>query len=102
MSLPLLPPKTGAANIGDAGKKQAARLDADLVPEAAVRPSSENADYHVGRGGAGNERHVAKKSEPEAAPAAGEDTSGGEQRLTAPVGLADKLKKKLFSAFAKN
>ncbi|KAL2141837.1 hypothetical protein VTI28DRAFT_1873 [Corynascus sepedonium] len=91
----------GAANIGDAGKKQAARLDADLVPEAAVRPSSENADYHVGRGGAGNERHVAK-SEPEAAPAAGGDTSDGEQRLTAPVGLADKLKKKLFSAFAKN
>ncbi|KAK4248479.1 hypothetical protein C7999DRAFT_13588 [Corynascus novoguineensis] len=94
----------GAANIGDAGKKQAARLDADLVPEAAVRPSPDNADYHVGRGGAGNERHVAKKPEAEAAATGGGGggTGGGEQRLTVPVGLADKLKKKLFSAFAKN
>ncbi|KAL2176000.1 uncharacterized protein P884DRAFT_301069 [Thermothelomyces heterothallicus CBS 202.75] len=86
----------GAANIGDAGQKQGTRLDRDLVPEAAVRPSQDNADYHVGRGGAGNERHVTKKSE-EADGASGASGEG----LTAPVGLADKLKKKLFAVFAK-
>ncbi|KAL2161585.1 hypothetical protein VTH06DRAFT_8147 [Thermothelomyces fergusii] len=85
----------GAANIGDAGQKQITRLDKDLVPEAAVRPSQDNVDYHVGRGGAGNERHVAKKPE-----GAGAAAAGGEG-LVAPVGLADKLKRKLFSVFTK-
>ncbi|KAK4105378.1 hypothetical protein N658DRAFT_491838 [Parathielavia hyrcaniae] len=77
----------GAANIADAGVKQAARADKDLVPEAAIRPSGENTDYHTGRGGAGNE-HVAKNKTDEGKPAA-------------PVGLADKLKRKILGAFSK-
>ncbi|KAH6650269.1 hypothetical protein F5144DRAFT_555773 [Chaetomium tenue] len=82
----------GAANIGDAGVKQVTRLDQDLVPEAAVRPSHENTDYHTGRGGAGNE-HLAKKPEDKAT-AAGEGPA-------APVGLADKLKRKVLGLFGK-
>lgn len=79
---------TGAANIGDAGlKKQAVRADRDLVPEAAVRASKEDTDYHTGRGGAGNE-HIAKKPS--------QDKAGG-----APVGLADKLKRKFLGVFKK-
>lgn len=88
----------GAANIGDAGQKQVTRLDKDLVPEAAVRPSQDNTDYHVGRGGAGNEHHVAKKTE-EAGGANGAGTKC--EGLVAPVGLADKLKYKLFGLFTK-
>ncbi|KAK3300841.1 uncharacterized protein B0H64DRAFT_24942 [Chaetomium fimeti] len=76
----------GAANIGDAGVKQVTRLDQDLVPGVAVRPSHDNADYHTGRGGAGNE-HIAKKS-------AGEGPA-------APVGLADKLKRKIMGFLGK-
>ncbi|AEO66133.1 be5e5828-f3b4-417c-8652-b42568bbaa98 [Thermothielavioides terrestris] len=80
----------GAANIGDAGTKQGVRADKDLVPEAAVRPSHDS-DHHTGRGGAGNEHHVAKKdNKPE-----------GEGKPTAPIGLADKLKYKIFGAFKK-
>ncbi|KAK4157835.1 hypothetical protein C8A00DRAFT_39844 [Chaetomidium leptoderma] len=79
----------GAANIGDAGVKQAIRADKDVIPEAAIRLSSQdNADYHTGRGGAGNE-HVAKKPQDKAA---GEGT---------PVGLADKLKRKILAVFDK-
>ncbi|KAH6847480.1 hypothetical protein B0I37DRAFT_145811 [Chaetomium sp. MPI-CAGE-AT-0009] len=81
----------GAANIGDAGVKQVARLDKDLVPEAAVRPSHDNGDYHTGRGGAGNE-HIAKKPEQDKAAAAA---------AAAPVGLADKLKRKILGLFGK-
>jgi hypothetical protein len=58
------------------------------VPEAAVRPSTDNTDYHTGRGGAGNE-HIAKK------PAAADKTA------EAPVGLADRLKRKIFGVFNK-
>lgn len=76
----------GAANIGDAGKKSTVRADKDLIPEAAVRPSSDNTDFHVGRGGAGN-AHVADKKP-------GPDGS-------APLSLADKLKAKIFGAFGK-
>ncbi|GAB1310835.1 hypothetical protein MFIFM68171_01045 [Madurella fahalii] len=76
----------GAANIGDAGVKQTTRADKDLIPEAAIRPSQDNADYHTGRGGAGNE-HIANKK----------TTNGGE----APVGLADKWKKKIYGFFKK-
>ncbi|KAK4132307.1 hypothetical protein BT67DRAFT_443886 [Trichocladium antarcticum] len=77
----------GAANIGDAGVKSVTRLDKDLVPEAAVRPSQDaNADYHTGRGGAGNEHIATKKPGAE----------GG-----APVGLADKLKQKIMGIFKK-
>ncbi|KAK4034814.1 hypothetical protein C8A01DRAFT_18449 [Parachaetomium inaequale] len=81
----------GAANIGDAGVKQVTREDKDLVPEAAVRASLDNADYHTGRGGAGNE-HVAKK------PAQDKAAAGGGE---APVGLADKLKRKILGLFGK-
>jgi len=80
----------GAANIGDAGKKQVTRLDQDLVPEVAVRPSHENGDYHTGRGGAGNE-HVAKKSV----------DKPGKKGPAAPVGTADKLKMKFLGMFGK-
>jgi len=58
------------------------RADKDVVPEAAVRPSSENTDYHVGRGGAGN-AHVVSDKEKKAA-------------ADGPISLADKLKNKLF------
>lgn len=80
----------GAANIGDPGSKPKARADKDLVPEAAVRPSSENADYHVGRGGAGNEHLAPGRSHDELANGA-----------TNPKGLADKLKGRLFGLFKK-
>jgi hypothetical protein len=69
--------------------KQVTRADKDVIPEAAVRASADNADYHTGRGGAGNE-HVAKKS-------AEDKAAGGE----APVGLADKLKRKVLGLFGK-
>jgi hypothetical protein len=62
------------------------RADKDVIPEAAVRPSQDNADYHTGRGGAGNEHVAAKKPA-----AAGE----------APMGLADKLKRKVYGIFNK-
>ncbi|KAL8376118.1 hypothetical protein RB595_007302 [Gaeumannomyces hyphopodioides] len=75
----------GAANIGDAGTKAAARADKDSVPEAALRPSADG-DFHVGRGGAGNE-HVAEKK------AGSADDH--------PKGLADKLKDKLLGVFKK-
>ncbi|KAK1834851.1 hypothetical protein QBC39DRAFT_389199 [Podospora conica] len=73
----------GAANIGDPGTKSTVRADKDVVPEAAVRPSSENTDYHVGRGGAGNAHIVADKEK---------KASGAD----GPISLADKLKNKLF------
>lgn len=82
----------GAANILD---KNAAtpRTDADVVPPEAVRPSMENEDYHVGRGGAGNEHlapaHEKKKAEEAAA------------KKESPVGLADKLKAKVTGIFKK-
>lgn len=86
---PFFPPKTGAANIADAGVKQTTRADTDLIPDAAVRPSQDNSDYHTGRGGAGNE-HLAPKKD-----------KGVEREPVAPVGLADKLKHKLFGVFKK-
>ena len=77
----------GVANIGDVGSEARVRLDKDIVPEAATRPSQDS-DYHTGRGGAGNE-HVA---EHKAAVVTGDE---------APKGLADKLKYKIFGAFKK-
>jgi hypothetical protein len=75
----------GAGNIGDVGTPSAERKDQDVVPDAAVRASGEVADYHTGRGGAGNE-HLsdALKSE--------------KQGSTSPAttSLADKLKQRLF------
>ncbi|KLU93138.1 hypothetical protein MAPG_12076 [Magnaporthiopsis poae ATCC 64411] len=76
----------GAANIGDVGTKPApTRADKENVPEAAMRPSIEG-DFHVGRGGAGNE-HVAEKK-----------TGPADDH---PKGLADKLKDKLLGVFKK-
>lgn len=87
--------KTGAANIGDAGVKQTVRVDKDLVPEAAVRPSTDNADYHTGRGGAGNEFIVTKKKD--------ESVDGEKDKAVpvAPTGLADRLKAKILGVFRK-
>ncbi|KAL2260133.1 hypothetical protein VTK26DRAFT_5960 [Humicola hyalothermophila] len=82
----------GAANIGDAGVKQTARTDKDMVPEAAIRPSSDNVDHHTGRGGAGNEFIVNKKPE---------SVTENKEVPAAPIGLADLLKAKIFGAFKK-
>lgn len=60
------------------------------MPPEALRPSAENSDYHVGRGGAGNE-HLA--------PGHGKKATAG--TAAAPRGLADKLKAKLTSIFKK-
>ncbi|KAK1755073.1 hypothetical protein QBC47DRAFT_382675 [Echria macrotheca] len=79
----------GAANIGDPGTKAVNRADKDSVPEAAVRPSSENTDYHTGRGGAGNAHIVPGGAEKKV------DSAGG------PISLADKLKSKIFGRFGK-
>lgn len=83
---------TGAGNIGDPHTAPSIRKDEDLIPEGVVRPSQDNVDYHVGRGGAGNE-HVAIDHEKTAAEK--HRAAGG------PVSLADKLKGKLFGAFKK-
>lgn len=83
----------GAANIMD--KNAAApRTDADVVPPEATRPSTENKDYHVGRGGAGNE-HLAPGHDKKLAEAADKAGKGGN------VGLADKLKAKVTGIFKK-
>lgn len=60
------------------------------MPPEAIRPSMENTDYHVGRGGAGNEHHAEQK---DAAAAAGHKEG--------PKGLADKLKAKVTGLFKK-
>lgn len=57
----------------------------DVVPAEATRPSTENQDYHVGRGGAGNEHHAPEEK----------------KASTAPTGLADKLKAKIVGVFKK-
>lgn len=64
------------------------------MPEAATRPSAELQDYHVGRGGAGNE-HLA--------PGHDHHHHGGSKKKDgeAPTGLADKLKAKLVGVFKK-
>ncbi|TVY28044.1 hypothetical protein LHYA1_G002611 [Lachnellula hyalina] len=68
----------GAANIGSPGLKATARKDDIVVPEIALRPSSENENFHVGRGGEGNVHTAAPITQKH------------------PEGLADKLKNKLF------
>ena len=70
----------GAANIGDAGTRSSQRLDKDVVPDSAVRPSADG-PQHVGRGGAGN----AHKKEGEA--------------VVPHKGLADKLKDMIRKVF---
>ncbi|KAK5987294.1 hypothetical protein PT974_11419 [Cladobotryum mycophilum] len=77
----------GAGNIADVGTSSTQRVDQDLVPETAVRPSQDTQDFHTGRGGAGNEHHakeLEKKAHAKPEPA---------------IGLADKLKLKLFGVF---
>ncbi|KAI0483129.1 hypothetical protein GGR56DRAFT_623052 [Xylariaceae sp. FL0804] len=96
----------GAANIGDAEHRPTSRLDADVVPEQATRSSLEG-DFHTGRGGAANVVHVG----PEDAHAKTADGASGtttpnaaatpDGRAQQNVGLADKLKHKLFGAFKK-
>ncbi|EGX90494.1 hypothetical protein CCM_06914 [Cordyceps militaris CM01] len=94
----------GAGNIGDKGHPPTDRKDRDIIPEAAVRQSTDTGDYHTGRGGAGNEHtsaahqhHGNGHKDPEGAAAAA--PPGKEQLPPPPVGLADKLKGKLFGAF---
>ncbi|KAJ3499492.1 hypothetical protein NLG97_g270 [Lecanicillium saksenae] len=87
----------GAGNIGDKGQPATERKDRDIIPESAVRHSTDTGDYHTGRGGAGNEHtgngHVHQKDKEDGA------TSEKNNEGHAPVSLADKLKQKLFSAF---
>ncbi|KAF7959570.1 hypothetical protein EAE96_001186 [Botrytis aclada] len=68
----------GAANIGSPGLPATKRSDMDSIPDAALRPSTDGEVVHFGRGGEGN---VVNTTKP------------GPQH---PVGLADKLKNKLF------
>ncbi|RDL34682.1 Uncharacterized protein BP5553_07810 [Venustampulla echinocandica] len=72
----------GLANIGSPGLKATPRKDEISIPEVALRPSMENENFHVGRGGGGNV-HI------------------GEGTKKHPEGLADKLKNKLFKKKAK-
>ncbi|OAA79969.1 hypothetical protein LEL_03455 [Akanthomyces lecanii RCEF 1005] len=96
----------GAGNIGDKGLPATERKDRDIIPEAAVRLSTDTGDYHTGRGGAGNEHtaaghahhgdhgHKDKEAAAVGAPEAEKETTGAP-----PLSVADKLKQKLFSAF---
>lgn len=74
---------TGAANISDTNAA-APRTDREVVPDAALRPSTDNQDHHTGRGGEGNVQRAHKH---------GEDNTH--------QGLADKLKAKVLSVFKK-
>ncbi|RDW78098.1 hypothetical protein BP5796_05950 [Coleophoma crateriformis] len=74
----------GAANIGSPKIDATKRADHDSIPETALRPSMENENYHTGRGGEGNIHEADKPAE----------------KPKHPVGLADKLKNKLFKSKA--
>lgn len=98
----------GAGNIGDKGVPATERKDRDIIPEAAVRLSTDTGDYHTGRGGAGNEHTAAghahhgdhgHKSKETAAAEAGAPEAEKETTGAPPLSVADKLKQKLFSAF---
>jgi hypothetical protein len=82
---------SGAGNIADTSINTSTRQDADIIPEAAIRNSTEQ-DFHTGRGGAGNE-HLSIDHEKKAAEKA--------RREGAPISLADKLKGKLFGGMKK-
>jgi len=71
----------GAGNVGSPRITPTARKDTEAIPETALRHSIES-DHHVGRGGAGNEEH--------------KGTAAPQEGSTLHVGLADKLKNKLF------
>lgn len=88
---------TGAANIVEKNA-DAPRSDKEHVPQEAIRPSMDDQDHHVGRGGAGNEHHAPghehhhhKDKTPE---------EGGLAK-DGPKGLADKLKAKVMGVFKK-
>ncbi|KAG9236467.1 hypothetical protein BJ875DRAFT_224766 [Amylocarpus encephaloides] len=68
----------GAANIGSPKVAATPRKDEVAIPEVALRPSTDDQNFHTGRGGKGNE-HFA-----------------GPTGTKHPEGLADKLKNKLF------
>jgi len=85
----------GGGNIGDAHAPPGPRKDEDVVPEAAMRRPSED-DYHVGRGGAANV-HLGPEHQSHKI-ADGHPTTGTQ---TSNVGLADKLKDKIFGVFSK-
>ncbi|KAF3762357.1 hypothetical protein M406DRAFT_357423 [Cryphonectria parasitica EP155] len=88
----------GAANI--IGKNAAEpRQDKEVVPEEAIKPSMENQDYHVGRGGAGNEHHAPGHDHKDKQVAAGEE--GATTASAGRKGLADKLKAKITGIFKK-
>ncbi|EQB43787.1 hypothetical protein CGLO_17517 [Colletotrichum gloeosporioides Cg-14] len=87
------PHRLCAGNIGDAGSAPAPRSDKDLVPEEAYRPSTENQDYHGGRGGAGNAHKSIDHEKKAAAQARADGTAG--------VSVADKLKAKILAPFHK-
>ncbi|KAI9660177.1 MAG: hypothetical protein M1829_006513 [Trizodia sp. TS-e1964] len=74
----------GVANIGSPGMKAPKRNDAEIVPQEAVRPNTEDTIHHTGRGGEGNV-HIPDKDK-------------------APVhmGLADRLKRKIFGSKKKD
>lgn len=66
------------------------------MPDAARRPTSyDGADYHVGRGGAGNERFAATPAV--AAPGKAVAVEGGETT----VSLADRLRGLVVGLFKK-
>ncbi|KAI6093462.1 hypothetical protein F4821DRAFT_220668 [Hypoxylon rubiginosum] len=92
----------GAANIADADKPTAPRRsDAELVPEEAVRTSTDNESFHVGRGGAANVHlspaEQAQKADKQHAKAVDAPPHGA----TPNQSLADKLKHKIFGRFKK-
>ena len=71
-------PLTREFAVGSPNVKATERKDEVAIPEAALRPSMEGENFHTGRGGKGNV-HLAEPDAPKH-----------------PVGLADKLKNKLF------
>jgi hypothetical protein len=78
---------TGAGNIGDVGTPTTERKDQDIIPETAIRPSQDGRDFHTGRGGAGNAQVATPERKSE---------EGEKPTAKTPVGLADKLKSKIF------
>ncbi|ROV99987.1 hypothetical protein VMCG_06172 [Cytospora schulzeri] len=87
----------GAANIADKNAS-GPRTDKEVVPDVALRPSTDDQDHHVGRGGAGNE-HLAPGHEHNHHDKNGKKKEG--EASTSPTGLADKLKAKVLGVFKK-
>ncbi|KAM0332126.1 hypothetical protein ACHAQA_002398 [Verticillium albo-atrum] len=86
----------GAGNIGDVGTKTPVegRADQDVVSSEAYRQSGEAGDYHTGRGGAGNAYESSAIRDN--GDMDGKAASAAHRAAGGPVGLADKLKNKLF------